>query len=115
VLDNGTGRITGVGLQRHDDLRALWTSMFEPLAASPGIGPLEARSEYKTGTDHLSFLPYGVPSFNYDQLSRGYDHTHHSQIDDYDHVLPADIEQAATVMAVNAWQLAEMPGRLGRW
>ena len=61
----------------------------------------------KTGTDHLSFMPYGVPAFNYDQLTRGYDHTHHSQIDDYNHTVPSDVAQAATIMAVNAWQFAD--------
>src|SRR5215831_10058653 len=44
VLDNGTGRITGVGLQGRDELKDMWTSMFAPLAE---LGPLAARSERK--------------------------------------------------------------------
>ena len=111
VLDNGSGRITGVGLQGWDELNALWTDMMRPLAA---LGPLGVRSEHKTGTDHLSFLPAGVPAFNYDQLPRGYDHTHHSQVDVFDHTVPNDITQAATVMAVNAWQLANLDRLLPR-
>lgn len=114
VLDNGTGRITGIGLQGHDDLRDLWTSMMQPIASDTALGPLAVRSENKTGTDHLSFIPFGIPSFNYDQLTRGYNHTHHSQVDDYDHLVPRDIAQAATVMAVNAWQLAQLPELLPR-
>jgi hypothetical protein len=35
-------------------------------------------------------------------------------VDDYDHVVPSDVAQAATVMAVNAWQLANMPQLLPR-
>jgi carboxypeptidase Q len=112
VLDNGTGRITGIGLQGRDELREMWGSMFAPIATQ--LGPLSVRSEIKTGTDHLSFLPQGVPAFNYDQVTRGYNHTHHSQVDDYDHVVPSDVAQAATVMAVNAWQLANMPQLLAR-
>ena len=111
VLDNGTGRITAMALQGHEETRALWQSMFQPLAP---LGPFTVRSGTKTGTDHLSFIPYGVPSFNYDQLTRGYDHTHHSQVDDYDHTVPGDVMQAATIMAANAWQLAEMEGRIPR-
>ena len=111
VLDNGTGRITGIGLQGRNELHAMWTALFTPLT---DLGPLVAKSEIKTGTDHLSFLPQGVPAFNYDQLTRGYNHTHHSQIDDFDHTVPGDITQAATVMAVNAWQLATMPALLPR-
>ena len=106
MLDNGTGRITGMALQGHDDLRDLWKSMMQPLTS---LGPLAVRSGNKTGTDHLSFIPFGVPAFNYDQLTRGYNHTHHSQVDDYNHVVPSDVAQAATIMAVNAWQLANLP------
>ncbi|HEY4216160.1 MAG TPA: M20/M25/M40 family metallo-hydrolase [Gemmatimonadaceae bacterium] len=111
VLDNGSGRITGMELQNRNDLHDMWATMMQPLAS---LGSLYARPGVKTGTDHLSFLPYGVPAFNYDQLSRGYEHTHHSQVDDFDHVVPSDVAQAATVMAVNAWQLAELPALLPR-
>ena len=59
-------------------------------------------------------MPYGVPGFNYDQATSGYNHTHHSQVDTYDHAIPADIEQAATVMAVNAYQWASADTLLAR-
>jgi carboxypeptidase Q len=111
VLDNGTGRITGMALQGRDELREMWLQLFEPLKE---LGPLGVHSAMKTGTDHLSFQVRGVPAFNYDQLTRGYNHTHHSQVDDYDHTVPTDIAQAATIMAVNAWQLANMPQLLPR-
>jgi hypothetical protein len=89
----------------------MWKSMLQPVA---GLGPLAVRSGIKTGTDHLAFIPYGVPGFNYDQLTRGYNFTHHSQVDDYSSTVPSDIAQAATIMAVNAWQLADMPELLSR-
>jgi hypothetical protein len=111
VLDNGTGRITGMALQGRDELHDMWTAMFAPLSE---LGPLAVRSGIKTGTDHLSFIPFGVPGFNYDQATRGYNHTHHSQVDDFDHTVPGDVAQAATIMAVNAWQLANMPQLLPR-
>ena len=111
VLDNGTGRITAMAVQGREELRDMWKAFFAPVAS---LGPFVVRSGNKTGTDHLSFLPYGVPAFNYDQLTRGYDHTHHSQIDVFDHVVSMDIAQAATVMAVNAWQLADLAELLPR-
>jgi carboxypeptidase Q len=111
VLDNGTGRITGMALQGHEELRDLWKSM---LTSVSSLGTLVVRSGNKTGTDHLSFIQDGIPSFNYDQLKRGYDWTHHSQIDDYDYAVPGDIDQAATIMAVNAWELADVPELLPR-
>ena len=66
------------------------------------------------GTDHLSFLLYGVPGFNFDQLPRGYDHTHHSQSDTYDKAVEGDLKQAAAVMAITAWELANLPELIPR-
>lgn len=111
VLDNGTGRITGIALQGRSELHDAWLSVLGPAAS---LGPFTIRSANKGGTDHLSFLPYGVPSFNYDQETRGYGHTHHSQVDTFDHALPEDLAQAATVMAVNAYELAEADELLPR-
>ena len=55
VLDNGTGRITGMALQGREELRDMWKSMLQPLSGA--FGPLFVKSGNKTGTDHLSFLP----------------------------------------------------------
>ena len=111
VLDNGTGPITGMSLQGHTDLRDLWRDLFAPVAP---LGPFVVQARDKGGTDHLSFIPYGVPAFNYDQATVGYNHTHHSQVDTYDHVVAADLAQAATVMAVTAYELASVPTLLPR-
>jgi hypothetical protein len=106
VLDNGTGRITGMELQGREELREMWKDMLRPLTGA--FGALFVKSGNKTGTDHLSFLAAGVTGFNYDQLTAGYNYTHHSQVDDFDMTVSADVAQAATVMAVNAWQFADL-------
>jgi Zn-dependent M28 family amino/carboxypeptidase len=111
VLDNGTGAITGQALQGRDELAGLWHDLLAPVAS---LGADSVRSAWKTGTDHLSFLPYGVPGFNFDQLPRGYFHTHHSQTDTYDHGVPGDLKQAAAVMAVTAFELANLQDLLPR-
>ena len=111
VLDNGTGRIKGMALQGRDELAELWKSVF---ASVEELGPFSVRTGNKGGTDHLPFLRYGVPAFNYDQESRGYGHTHHSQVDTYDHALLDDVKQAATVMAATAYQLANLAELLPR-
>jgi carboxypeptidase Q len=111
VLDNGTGAITGQALQGRDELAGLWHDLLAPVAS---LGADSVRSAWKMGTDHLSFLPYGVPGFNFDQLPRGYSHTHHSQTDTYDHAVPGDLKQAAAVMAVTAFELANLPELLPR-
>jgi carboxypeptidase Q len=111
VLDNGTGAITGQALQGRKDLEGLWRQLLAPVAR---LDADSVRDANKSGTDHLSFLPYGVPGFNFDQLERGYNHTHHSQTDTYDHAVPGDLKQAAAVMAVTALELANLPELLPR-
>src|SRR5256884_308277 len=107
VLDNGTGAITGQALQGRTDLEALWRAILAPVAT---LGADSAVNRNKGGTDHLSFLPYGVPGFNFNQLERGYNHTHHSQSDSYDMVIAADLVQASAVMAGAGDQLPHLPG-----
>jgi len=111
VLDNGTGAITGQALQGRGDLEALWRAVLAPVAR---LGADSVVNRTKGGTDHLSFLPYGVPGFNFNQLERGYNHTHHSQSDTYDMAIPADLMQASAVMAVSAFELANLPGMIPR-
>jgi len=111
VLDNGTGAISGQALQGRTDLDGLWRAVLAPVAR---LGADSVVNRNKTGTDHLSFLPYGVPGFNFNQLERGYGHTHHSQSDTYDMAVASDLMQASAVMAVSAYELANLPGLIPR-
>jgi carboxypeptidase Q len=111
VLDNGTGAVTGQALQGRTDLEGLWRAILAPLA---GLAADSVVNRNKGGTDHLSFLPYGVPGFNFNQLERGYNHTHHSQSDTYDKALAPDLMQASAVMAVSAYELANLPALIPR-
>jgi hypothetical protein len=111
VLDNGTGMITGQTMQGRDQDSTLWRDLLAPVAS---LGATKIQSGNKRGTDHLSFIPYGVPSWNFDQMSRGYGHTHHSQVDSFDHAVESDLKQAAAVMAVTAFELANYPVLLSR-
>ncbi len=111
VLDNGTGMIKGQALQGRNEFEQLWKDLLAPVNS---LGATEVRQANKGGTDHLAFIPYGVPGFNFDQESRGYNHTHHSQVDTYDHAVPSDLMQASAVMAVTAYELANLPVLLPR-
>ena len=111
VLDNGTGMIVGQALQGRNQDEQLWKDLLAPVAH---LGADTVRQGNKGGTDHLSFIPYGVPGWNFDQERRGYNHTHHSQTDTYDKAVPGDMVQASTVMAVTAWELANLPVLLPR-
>jgi carboxypeptidase Q len=112
VLDNGVGAVTGQALQGHLETYALWRRLLAPVRA---LHADTITDNEKGGTDHLSFIPYGVPGFNFNQITRGYNHTHHSQSDTYDKAISWDLMQASTVMAVSAFELANLPGMLARW
>jgi carboxypeptidase Q len=111
VLDNGAGAITGQALQSRLDLYSLWRALLDPVH---DLHADEITDNNKGGTDHLSFLPYGVPGFNFNQITRGYNHTHHSQSDTYDKAIDWDLRQASTVMAVTAFELANLSGMIPR-
>jgi hypothetical protein len=111
VIDNGTGMITGQALQGRNEDEQLWKDLLAPVAS---LGARNVRQGNKGGTDHLSFIPYGVPGWNFDQESRGYNHTHHSQVDTFDHAVGSDLIQASAVMAATAFELANLPTLLPR-
>jgi carboxypeptidase Q len=111
VIDNGTGKIVGQALQGRPEFAELWQALLAPVAR---LGADSVREDVKTGTDHLAFIPYGIPGFNFDQEPRGYSHTHHSQSDTYDKAVAEDLRQASAVMAVTAWELANLEKLLPR-
>lgn len=103
-LDNGTGKIRGIYLQEDSAAGPIfhqWLSSFSDLGATT-ITP-----ENTGGTDHLSFTDVGVPGFQFIQDPIDYDdRTHHSNMDNYDHLLSKDLEQAACIIAAFVYQTA---------
>ncbi len=111
-LDNGTGKIRGVYLQGNDMMRPIFEQWFEPFA------DLKAKTitiQNTTGTDHLSFDAVGIPGFQFIQDPLEYDQrTHHSNIDVFDHIVPADLMQASAIMASFVYNAATRPELLPR-
>ena len=57
----------------------------------------------------------GLPGFQFIQDPLDYGtRTHHSNLDVYDHAVPADLMQAAAVMASCVYHAANRPERLPR-
>jgi carboxypeptidase Q len=103
VVDNGSGRISGVTLQGWEELRAAWERLLAPLTA---VGPLSIEHRTRTGSDHLPFLRAGVPAYLFNQEWRSYDWTWHTQADGYDQVVPDELPQIGAVLAAVGWGLA---------
>lgn len=103
-LDNGTGKIRGIYLQEDSAAGPIfrrWLAPFKDLGAST------VTLQDTWSTDHESFVADGIPGFQFIQDPIEYEtHTHHSNMDSYDHLLPADLQQAAAITAAFVYQTA---------
>lgn len=104
-LDNGTGKIRGVYLQGNDKVRDLFQSWLTPFN---DMGASAVTINNTGGTDHLSFDAVGIPGFQFIQDPIEYNaRTHHSNMDTYDHLVPEDLKQAATIVAAFVFNTAQ--------
>lgn len=111
-LDNGTGKIRGIFAQGNENAAAIflqWLAPYKDLDAT-------AVSLHNTGsTDHLSFDAVGIPGFQFIQDPLDYEtRAHHSNQDNYDHLVMEDMEQAALILAGFVYNTAMRPGMIPR-
>ena len=59
-------------------------------------------------TDHVTFDMAGVPGFQFVQDRRDYgSRTHHTNLDTYERLSEPDLKQAATILAIFAWDASQ--------
>ena len=110
IDDLGTGRINGWALQKAENLRPYMAQVIAPLNE---LGVTSLPLEWSRDSDHWPFTQVGVPAFFGVQDNEDYfSVTHHSQFDTFSHVKPESLIEGATVLAVSAWELANMDSRL---
>ena len=103
-VDNGTGKILGIYLQENSAVAPIFAQWMEPLK-DLGVTTITARNT--GGTDHESFDAVGIPGFQFTQDGLDYgSRTHHSNMDTYERLQPADLAQAATVEAIFVYNAA---------
>ena len=111
-LDNGTGRIRGIYLQGNAAAGAIFAKWLEPFYE------LDAKTitiNNTGGTDHLAFDGVGIPGFQFIQDEIEYDtRTHHTNMDTYDHLVPEDLKQAATIVASFVYNTAQRNEKIPR-
>ncbi|HUK15094.1 MAG TPA: M28 family peptidase [Bryobacteraceae bacterium] len=111
-LDNGSGKIRGVYLQGNEATRPIFESWLAPFR-DLGVTTIAVRDT--GGTDHLSFNAVGLPGFQFIQDPLDYGTiTHHSDMDTYDHAIPADLMQASAVIATVVYETANRKEMLPR-
>jgi hypothetical protein len=111
-LDNGTGRIRGVFLQGNETVRPIFEAWLKPFRA---LGASTLAIQRVGGTDHLDFNHVGLPAFQFIQDPIDYEtRTHHTNMDVLESLQPADLQQAAAIIATFAYHTAMRDERLPR-
>ncbi|MFM8449304.1 MAG: M28 family peptidase, partial [Haliscomenobacter sp.] len=96
-LDNGTGKIRGVYLQGNNAVAPIFRAWLDPFK---DLDATTLTLSNTGGTDHLAFDAVGIPGFQFIQDPIAYStRTHHSNMDNLDHLIEADLKQAATIVA----------------
>jgi carboxypeptidase Q len=104
-LDNGTGKVRGVYTQGNYAIAGIFAQWIAPLA---DLGVTTITNRNTGGTDHLSFDAVGLPGFQFIQDPMDYEtRVHHSDMDTYDRLHEADLEQAAVVEAIFLWNTSQ--------
>lgn len=111
VHDTGTGRVLTIGMMGNYQARETMDRVVYPLAK---IGLLEPSLRSEGGSDHVPFSEAGVPGFWCVEEPVDYDRTHHSQADTFDRVRADDLTEGAQVLAVWAYNVAQLPELLPR-
>ena len=111
-LDNGTGKIRGIYLQGNTAAGPIFTQWLQPFHE---LGAQTVTINNTGGTDHQAFDGVGIPGFQFIQDEIEYDtRTHHTNMDTYDHLVPEDLKQAATIVAAFVFNTAQMDGKIPR-
>lgn len=111
-LDNGTGRIRGIYTEENAAVKPIFEAWLAPFA---DLGADTVTLRTTGGTDHISFDRIGLPGFQFIQDQMDYSsRTHHTHLDDLDHIRADDLKQASVVMASFLYHAAMRPEMLPR-
>ena len=114
VHDTGTGKVLTIGLMGNYAVRETIDHTLYPLGRAKEVGLFEPTLRSEGGSDHIPFDAQGVPAFWCVQDPADYALTHHSQADTLDRVRWDDLTQGAQVLAVFAFNVAQLPDMLPR-
>ena len=111
-LDNGSGKIRGIFAQNNDSVATIFRQWLEPFK---DLGATTVTMRNTGSTDHQSFEAVGIPGFQFIQDPLEYEtRTHHSNMDNYDHLQLDDLKQAAVILAAFVYNTAMRDEQLPR-
>jgi len=96
-IDNGSGKLRGLYAEGNYGVVPILKEWLAPFAS---LGATAVVAEPTGGTDHVLMARLGLPAFQFIQDPLDYETVvHHSNVDTYDHLRPADMRQASVVLA----------------
>jgi carboxypeptidase Q len=111
-LDNGSGKVRGIYAQENAAVAPVFAAWLTPFA---DLGADTVTLRNTGSTDHVEFDEVGLPGFQFIQDGLDYfTHTHHTNIDTYDHLEAQDMMQASVLMAAFLYDAAMRPEPLPR-
>ena len=114
VHDTGTGKVLTIGLMHNYAARETMDRVLYPLAKEKRVGLAEPSLRSEGGSDHVPFDAEGVPASWCIQEVANYEKDHHSQTDTLDRVKWDDLAEGAQVLAIYAYNVAQLPEMLPR-
>jgi acetylornithine deacetylase/succinyl-diaminopimelate desuccinylase-like protein len=115
-IDTGTGLIRGVSVFGPPEAARILAQIIKPWEEFKIYGAVTSSSRGIGGTDHTSFNNAGLPG-----IGTGVDpieyssHTHHTNLDSYERILPDDVMKNAVITASVIYHLATRDELLPRF
>ncbi len=104
-IDNGGGRLYGIYAESNSAAAHVFEQWADPVK-DLGFGTVTLR--HTGSTDHVNFDAVGLPGFQFVQDRRDYgSRTHHTNLDTYERLSEPDLKQAATILAIFAWNASQ--------
>ncbi|HEY4588305.1 MAG TPA: M20/M25/M40 family metallo-hydrolase [Thermoanaerobaculia bacterium] len=111
-LDNGSGKVRGIYAQENTATAPIFAAWLAPFA---DLGADTVTLRNTGSTDHVELDQVGLPGFQFIQDGLDYfTHTHHTNIDTYEHLEAKDMMQASVLMAAFLYDAAMRPEPLPR-
>jgi len=115
-IDTGTGLIRGASVFGPPDAARILAQVIKPWEDFKIYGAGSSTSRNSGGTDHTSFNAAGLPGIGASQDGIEYNsHTHHTNLDTYERILPDDVKKNAIITASVIYHLAMRDEMLPRF
>jgi len=115
-IDSGTGRARGASVFGPSSAADIVRQALAPFKDLGVAGAVATRSRNVGGTDSTSFNNAGLAGIGFGQDPIEYNtHTHHTNLDNYERVIEADVRDSAVAIAATLYQLAMRDAMLPRF